>query len=270
MKKLAILFCLAAGTIQLTAAQTTFTGKVTDRKGGAIPGARVSAWKGTENTLTELDGTFRLDTEERPKQLVVDYVGMASQRVRTKSDELNIRMFPANRRCYYQGEAFVGFGLSISTQVQDMIVSEYPPEWDHPEYDPNARALTRASDNDAYYGDYSLVSVGTVHGIRFTRALFLGGGIELDYLFGQGGHYEIAFPVFGNLRAYLPFSKSVSMFASGNLGYTVGREETQGLYFGLQLGVQYRAFYLSGGIENLNVGARNEVAFARFRLGYNF
>lgn len=76
MTKHLIMICLTLGLWSGTiSAQSVITGTVTDRKGKPVPGALVKSMYGNETTLTNLDGTFMLECEARPKKLEVKYVG---------------------------------------------------------------------------------------------------------------------------------------------------------------------------------------------------
>lgn len=70
-------------------AQTVVTGKVVDRKGNPIPGAKVEIPKSNESALTELDGSFSLSTQQpKVKKVNVYYVGMQTKVQRVSPDML--------------------------------------------------------------------------------------------------------------------------------------------------------------------------------------
>lgn len=56
------------------------TGTVVDKNGSPVPGAKVEIVGGTESTITELDGTFRIETSAPARELKVRYVGMGSKK----------------------------------------------------------------------------------------------------------------------------------------------------------------------------------------------
>src|SRR5574344_1905197 len=87
MKKLLIYIVLVLGCVPLSA-QTTVTGKVVDRKGNPIPGAKVEIPSTNESALTELDGTFSLTTQKAPRKVNVYYVGMQSKKQKVAPDML--------------------------------------------------------------------------------------------------------------------------------------------------------------------------------------
>lgn len=78
---------LAASYISLSA-QTTVSGKVVDKKGNPIPGAKVEIPGTNESALTELDGTFSLATQKAPEKVNVYYVGMQSKKQKVTPDML--------------------------------------------------------------------------------------------------------------------------------------------------------------------------------------
>lgn len=86
MKKLLLLgFFLLLGSLYLSA-QNTVSGTVTDKKGNPIPGAKVEIKGGTESTITELDGTFTLETKIPAQKVKVYYVGMQSKEQKVKTE----------------------------------------------------------------------------------------------------------------------------------------------------------------------------------------
>ncbi len=84
MKKLFSIFALLlAGTTMLNA-QNVVNGTVVDKDGNPIPGVKVEVVGGTESVLTELDGTFRLETAVPAKKVKVMYAGMQSKQQKIK------------------------------------------------------------------------------------------------------------------------------------------------------------------------------------------
>jgi hypothetical protein len=87
-RKLIISFLMLATSCISMSAQTTVSGKVVDRKGNPIPGAKVEIPGTTESALTELDGTFSLTTQNAPMKVNVFYVGMQSKVQKVSPDML--------------------------------------------------------------------------------------------------------------------------------------------------------------------------------------
>jgi len=63
-------------------AQNVVRGRVVDKDGLPIPGARVSVKGGTESVLSDFDGSYRMIVEGEVEKLIVDYVGYNSRSVK--------------------------------------------------------------------------------------------------------------------------------------------------------------------------------------------
>ena len=94
MKKLLFSLALLLSAFQLTA-QNVVKGTVTDKDGNPIPGVKVEIKGGTESTITELDGTFVLETANPAKKVTVHYAGMQSKDQKIKPDMV-IKMHNTN------------------------------------------------------------------------------------------------------------------------------------------------------------------------------
>ena len=77
-------------------AQNIIRGKITDKNGLPIPGAKVSVTGDTGTALSEFDGTFHLITDSPVKRVLVDYVGYNSKSVKASDNELDITMTKTN------------------------------------------------------------------------------------------------------------------------------------------------------------------------------
>ncbi len=81
MKRLLLVFMLLLTGVAALVAQRTITGKVTDDKGEALIGASVLV-KGTSvGTVSDLDGTFRLQVPAGSTALVVSYTGYLTKEI---------------------------------------------------------------------------------------------------------------------------------------------------------------------------------------------
>lgn len=80
MKKLALLF-LALMMSSLTFAQSAITGTVTDESGEAVIGASVFVKGTSTGVITDIDGNFKLTLPAGKTQIMVSYVGFASQTI---------------------------------------------------------------------------------------------------------------------------------------------------------------------------------------------
>ncbi len=83
MKKITLMLAfLAFIGMQAVFAQTTVTGTVTDKSGSPIPGATVIPEGQPQfGSLTEADGTYRLDVPAGVESLIFSFIGMETQRV---------------------------------------------------------------------------------------------------------------------------------------------------------------------------------------------
>ena len=71
MKKASIIIFMLWVSAFYASAQNVVTGTVTDRDGNPIPGAKVVVAGGTESVITELDGTFRLESQTPVRKIEV-------------------------------------------------------------------------------------------------------------------------------------------------------------------------------------------------------
>lgn len=95
MKRFVSFLSLMLVAVVYAAAQQVVKGTVTDKDGNPIPGVKVEAVGGTESTLTELDGTFVLETRMPAKKVKVHYVGMQPKEQKVEPDMV-IRMSKSN------------------------------------------------------------------------------------------------------------------------------------------------------------------------------
>lgn len=95
MKRICFLLVLFCAAFVDLSAQKVISGKVTDKKGQPIPGVRVKSNRTTEFTVTEPDGTFRLETKYSTRKLRVDYVGFQPKKLKASPD-MDIRLKKTN------------------------------------------------------------------------------------------------------------------------------------------------------------------------------
>lgn len=84
---------LYIGSLHLSA-QNTVTGTVTDKKGTPLPGAKVEVKGGVESTLSEMDGTFKLESDKPIDKIKVYYGGMRPRVISVAP--LQIKLFKEN------------------------------------------------------------------------------------------------------------------------------------------------------------------------------
>lgn len=85
MKKLFLLTGLLMASL-IASAQQVVSGTVTDKDGNPIPGAKVEIVGSTESCITELDGTYSIETTDKAKKVKVYYAGMQTEVERIKPD----------------------------------------------------------------------------------------------------------------------------------------------------------------------------------------
>lgn len=86
MKKIVMLLCLMLMSIGYLTAQNVVKGKVTDTDGNPIPGVKVEIVGSAESVLTELDGTFSIQTDAPAQKIRVVYSGMQEKVVKVVPD----------------------------------------------------------------------------------------------------------------------------------------------------------------------------------------
>lgn len=190
-------------------AQNVVNGTVTDKQGNPIPGARVATTKGTESALTELDGTFRLETQRPAKRIAVDYVGLRSKQVRTRNDDMTIVLSPSNWFFdHYESEMNIGYGGGGKTETEGMT--------------------------------FGRIFAETVQGLRINKYAYTGIGIGFQYSYGL----DVAFlPIFVDLKGYYPLNQKIAPYIAVDLGYALGltREDSDmsGFYTTIGAGCNY-------------------------------
>lgn len=93
MKKILLLACLLSAGFQLVSAQSVVKGKVTDRDGKPVAGALVKNAKGTDQTTTDMNGDFILQSEGEVKKLDFVYMGLQTTHKKVTEDgNMQVRM----------------------------------------------------------------------------------------------------------------------------------------------------------------------------------
>lgn len=95
MKKIIKILACAVLSIGSAAAQTTktYTGFVVDKNGNPVVGAEVAAPGGGATTITDSDGSFKIDVPFMLKKLTASYTGMRTRTLKLdKSSELVFNM----------------------------------------------------------------------------------------------------------------------------------------------------------------------------------
>lgn len=95
MKKYFILWLFLALVIQAADAQRTLKGRVIDKDGNPIAGAKVENANGNEQVTTDMNGRFTLETRLDVKKVNVYYTGMQTTKKKAKQHML-IKMGQTN------------------------------------------------------------------------------------------------------------------------------------------------------------------------------
>ena len=85
-------FILFAATATLSQAQVTLRGQVTDETGETLIGASVVVSGTSSGNVTDFDGNFELEVPEVPVDLIISYIGYASDSIRVENANEVIRV----------------------------------------------------------------------------------------------------------------------------------------------------------------------------------
>lgn len=86
MRKLFITILMTGITVMSFGQTKVIKGAVIDMNGNPLPGAKIEATGGAENTVTDVDGTFSIEVSQWLKSLSVTYPGMDKQKKKIKQD----------------------------------------------------------------------------------------------------------------------------------------------------------------------------------------
>lgn len=86
MRKLFITILMTGITVMSFGQTKVIKGAVIDMNGNPLPGAKIEATGGAENTVTDVDGTFSIEVSQWLKSLSVTYPGMNKQKKKIKQD----------------------------------------------------------------------------------------------------------------------------------------------------------------------------------------
>lgn len=108
------LFLLLFSACITASAQYTVTGRVVDKYGNPISGARVEGVGSSRYTFTNMDGTYELETPERVKRIKAEYAGMNYNTVKARSGN-TIKLKPQTwwNKKPERGQWFAGLQMHI-------------------------------------------------------------------------------------------------------------------------------------------------------------
>ena len=120
IRKLSITLLAFCAVISGVAAQNTYKGTVTDRRGNPIAGVRVADESGAFTT-TDLYGQYEFATQDKPGSLSFDLVGFNPRETGMKSD-MNVRMIKSSvfNSPNYGSHFFLG--VQVATAEKSMRV----------------------------------------------------------------------------------------------------------------------------------------------------
>lgn len=88
IRKIACISMLLWAGLQLASAQNVLKGRVVDHDGNPIAGAKVENVKGNEQTTTDMNGQFSLETDQPVSKVNVYYMGLQTAHKKAKPDML--------------------------------------------------------------------------------------------------------------------------------------------------------------------------------------
>ncbi len=91
-------------------AQNELKGRVTDKKGNPIAGAKVENAKTSEQTTTDMNGQFSLQTAQPVKSINVEYMGLKPVEKKRARQDMTIRMSDDMRKKKF----FIGPEISLT------------------------------------------------------------------------------------------------------------------------------------------------------------
>ena len=273
MRKLLIIAFAFTAFCQTTLAQVTYTGTVVDSKGTPMPGAKVQV-KGTdESVITNMDGTFVVETSRKKPKFTAKYAGWNAA-TKTASNGMTIKM---SRSSWFSEkpskyEWFGGVGLAFSrpdiTPMSPGIVIGRVKNWGwyvKGHYNGKAYNLDDV-DYTPYYGSY-YVGSGAYHtgDLKHRYASVILGGLV-----------RLGCPIYLNCGVGYAFRSVGVKTISGDYmkldnhnkyDELCGTESLGTIDLGLTLRI--RKFFVQGGVE-LNVGDDDPYTVGTMKVGMFF
>lgn len=119
MKQL-LLAALALGCSLSLVAQSTVSGKITDKENLPLIGASVLAQGTNSGTVTDIDGNFTLSLPASVEELVVSYTGFATRRVKVEG-RANLTITLSEDAAQLSEVVVVGYGTQIRSTLTSNI-----------------------------------------------------------------------------------------------------------------------------------------------------
>ena len=147
-------------------AQSELKGRVTDKKGNPIAGAKVENAKTAEQTTTDMNGQFTLQTAQPVKRVNVEYMGLRPVHKKKARQDMTVRMSTNLDK----GHFFIAFQNSYTTHYDAAfgLMAGYMKEW-------GGYVSFVTGDGDE---DYNTIAAGVMH--RLCGRLFAYGGLGVN------------------------------------------------------------------------------------------
>ncbi len=158
---------LAALTLSaLTAsAQNELNGRVTDKKGNPIAGAKVENSKTSEQTTTDMNGQFSLQTAQPVKRINVEYMGLKPVSKKKARQDMTVKMSSNLDK----GHFFFAFQNAYTAHYNAFgIMTGYVKNW--------GGYVSYVADTDEE--EFYTVTAGVMH--RLCGKLFAYGGLGVN------------------------------------------------------------------------------------------
>lgn len=189
MKKIMFMLLMTGATVVSMAQTREIKGAVIDKNGNPLPGARVEATGGAENTVTDADGTFSLEVSQWLKSLTVSYPGMRDKKMNIRNKS-NVLLTMHQNDTHWFANAIYQYDLNLKNSSVGIMGGQAFDKWgwfvkayyDIGEIDDDD------DENVSYYGSYYKnddKKVGSGFGISggFTKRI----ADPISLYFGLGG-----------------------------------------------------------------------------------
>ena len=115
MKRTLLMLLMAGATIGAMAQNVReVKGTVIDKNGNPLPGAKIEATGGAENTVTDADGTFSMEVPRYLKSLTATYPGMRTKKLKIENNnDLLFEMRKGSKNHWFIN-AMMAHGFSLA------------------------------------------------------------------------------------------------------------------------------------------------------------
>lgn len=128
MKKIMFMLLMTGATVVSMAQTREIKGAVIDKNGNPLPGARVEATGGAENTVTDADGTFSLEVSQWLKSLTVSYPGMRDKKMNIRNKS-NVLFTMRQNDTHWFANAIYQYDLNLETSSVGVMGGQAFGNW---------------------------------------------------------------------------------------------------------------------------------------------